>query len=85
MKKTILFGTGKVAEELSEYIGLENIEYFVDNNISKIGTYFKTKRILSAEQLLEIADSYEVIVAVGEEYVNEISDTTQKACLINAL
>ncbi len=74
MKKTILFGTGKVAEELSEYIGLENIEYFVDNNISKIGTYFKTKRILSAEQLLEIADSYEVIVAVGEEYVNEISE-----------
>lgn len=74
MKKTILFGTGMVAEELSEYIGLENIEYFVDNNISKIGTYFKTKRILSAEQLLEIADSYEVIVAVGEEYVNEISE-----------
>jgi hypothetical protein len=74
VKKSILFGTGMVAEELSEYIGIENIEYFVDNNLSKTGTYFKTKRIISVEQLLEIADSYEVIVAVGEEYVSEISE-----------
>lgn len=83
MKKKILFGTGTIAEELSQYIGIDNIEYFADNNISKIGTYFKTKKILSAEQLLKIKNEYEVVVAVGEEYVYEISEQLKKLNIIH--
>ena len=52
MKKKILFGTGTIAEELSQYIGIDNIEYFADNNISKIGTYFKTKKKILGTRML---------------------------------
>lgn len=78
MKKKILFGTGMIAEELSEYIGIDNIEYFADNNVSKVGTYFKTKRILSVKQLLKIKNEYEIVAAVGEEYVYEVSEQLKK-------
>ncbi len=74
----ILFGTGMIAEQLSNYIGIENIAYFVDNNSSKVGSYFKTKLVLSAEQLLKIASIYEVIIAAGEEYTHEISEQLKK-------
>lgn len=74
MKKKILFGTGMIAEELSDYIGLDNIEYFADNDLSKTGTYFKTKKVLSVERLLEIKNEYEVVAAVGEEYIYEVSE-----------
>ena len=71
--KKILFGTGEVAKELSEYIGLENIEYFVDNNKEKAGGYFISKRIISVDELADIEAQFEVVIAVGEEYKHQIA------------
>lgn len=63
-----------IADELSEYLGIDNIAFFADNNQERVGTCFKSRTILSAEQLKKVADNYEVIVAAGAEYVDQISE-----------
>lgn len=73
MKPFILFGTGDIANQISDWLGNGNIGYYVDNNRDKIGKKFRDKEIISVHELLEIHGLYEVIIAVGENFIREIA------------
>lgn len=72
MKSVILFGTGEVSLQLSDWIEDDNISYYVDNNKDKVGKVFRGKEIISVCQLKEIYTEYEIVVAVGNDYIEEI-------------
>lgn len=50
----------------------DNISYYVDNNKDKVGKVFRGKEIISVCQLKEIYTEYEIVVAVGNDYIEEI-------------
>jgi len=44
--------------------GAENIAYFVDNNIEKVGTFINGVEVISWDKLLEIRAYYEKVIII---------------------
>lgn len=64
-KKIILFGCGDYGRRSLEYLGEETVYCFVDNNSSLWGSEKYGKKIISFEELKEIASDYELILSVA--------------------
>lgn len=64
MKKKIIFGAGQNGKKAIDFYGKDCVEYFVDNNEKLIGTMFCDKSIISIGKLQEIAEDYEIVIAV---------------------
>lgn len=66
MKKIILFGAGNIGKNALDYYGDEQVEFFVDNNKSKVGTYFHGKIIISYNEMRKITERYRIIISVDK-------------------
>ena len=68
----VLFGAGAVAQHLIRRHFLK-VEYFVDNDNAKQGTWIGNIPVLTPEQLCKDTSDKLVIVAVGRQFAGEIA------------
>lgn len=64
MKKWIVFGAGAFGREVYYYYRKENIAYFVDNDLERVGDTFFGKEIISFKQYCRIYKQYDTVIAV---------------------
>lgn len=80
MKKVILFGAGKFSKIAIQIIGKSKIEYIVDSNPDKSGTFVCDVPVYSYNEKkdeLKIEAS-NLVIAVSEKYESEIIDQLNK-------
>ena len=68
----IIFGAGQIGCEALELVGEENIVYFIDNDVSKQGSYIASKKIYSFIDGIEKRNDEQIIIAVSKVYENQI-------------
>ena len=83
MEKYILFGAGFVACKAIEIIGKESIEFIIDNDEKKDGTYLKNIPVFHIKRKYDILKEKKIIVTVSEKYENEIRVQLQKLGIQN--
>lgn len=72
-EKILIFGTGTGAQKICRNIDLGNFEIvaFIDNNISKQGTLFLGKRVVSPQDALEMTYDRIVICSVAYKEIKQ--------------
>lgn len=70
--KKILFGAGKYGKYALLKYGKENVAYFVDNNVTRIGNRIDGIEIISFVKLLDIYRDYEIVIST--QYVKEVEN-----------
>lgn len=65
-KSIAIFGAGKLGRKALAAYGTKRVALFCDNNSQLQGTHIDGKPVIGFRQLLECADNYEVIVALGK-------------------
>lgn len=63
-KKYILFGAGDFGKKAVEFLGKERIEFFVDNNTEKVGTYIDDIKVISFFEMTKIYEKYNILITV---------------------
>lgn len=72
-----IWGTSTVGESFyNKFNDIINIKGYVDNDVTKHGSYINDKRIYSIEDVLGDLDNHKLIIASGAYY--EIADQVQK-------
>lgn len=74
-KKVGIFGAGETAKRYIDKFEIE-ADFFVDNNPKKWGEFFCGKEIVAPNTLAE--KKGRIIIIIGSQYVNEISDQLKK-------
>ena len=64
--KKILFCAGQVGQRVLDTYNFDEVLAFCDNNANLHGSYIKGKKVISFEELCELADSVEVIVCSAD-------------------
>lgn len=61
----IIFGAGFYGQRALEQYGSENVDFFIDNDSNKIGTFCNGKEIITAERAAELykGGDYRIIIA----------------------
>lgn len=72
MGKYVIFGAGYYGERALEMIGTANVEFFLDNSEEKQRTGYLGFDVFSLDAALPRLDGFRLIVAVSEQYINEI-------------
>lgn len=62
--KIAIFGSGDFGKQALEEYGVDQVDYFIDNNRDKWGTQYQEKPIISFERYREIAQEYHTVIAV---------------------
>lgn len=70
-KRVIIWGAGFYGEKAFKILG-EKAIYFVDINSDIVGKYKCGLKIISKEEVLKIADNYNILIAVGNEKLYDI-------------
>lgn len=83
MAKRILFGAGVYADRAIRLIGKENIEFILDNNPEKAGTYLNDIPIYLYEKKKGICAQYEIVIAVSDKYYKQIAEQLDKDGICN--
>lgn len=81
-KKIIIFGTGRLAELVSKRLA-NPIEYYVDNDSTKWGTFFEQNKKIYSPSKINEENIEEIVVIVASMYYKEISEQLQKLGLEN--
>jgi len=71
-KKYVIFGAGWFGVQALKLIGKEKIEFYVDNDVKKDGSYIEGIEVLLAKKIYDQLKTKNIIIAVSEEYYNEI-------------
>lgn len=62
-KRIVIFGAGGYGKTAFEEFGEEQVAFFIDNSISKQGTTYCGKEVISPEDLARLKEEYHVVVA----------------------
>ena len=73
-KKFIIYGAGKWGRKVASYIGVDNIECFLDASREKVGSLLLGKEIRSIDYLVAHKSKYEIVVAANVLCIFEILD-----------
>ena len=76
MKPVIIFGAGARGKYVYDIIQPWNhVAFFADNNIEKVGKTYRTKKILSFDEMKELSQDYDVLLSTNipemEEQLSE--------------
>lgn len=69
--KYAIFGAGNFGRQAAELVGLENVIFFVDNNVNKQGKKYISKEVLSLENAMNYRN-INFVIAVSDEYSDAI-------------
>ena len=75
-KKIILFGASELGKKALIYFNKENVAFFCDNDINKIGIKINDIECIGFNKLLEIHKNYKIIIT--SMYEKEISEQLEK-------
>ena len=75
-KKIILFGASQLGKKALIYFNKENVAFFCDNDINKIGAKINDIEVIGFNKLLEIHKNYKIIIT--SMYEKEISEQLEK-------
>lgn len=64
-KKVVLFGVGWIGDMVLDIMGEENIEFFIDNSIDKIGKKHRGKIIKSFNEYLKDSNQYNCLITAS--------------------
>lgn len=81
-KDYMIFGAGKIGEKAYEILQ-EKAQLFVDNNIEKSGTMKCGLPIISYQEMLKYVGRHNVMLAVSDEFADEIKTQLDKDNIIN--
>lgn len=88
MKKKILFGAGTYGLLGLQEFGKDDVAYFVDNNIEKVGKQIEGIRILNIDELIALYDQnmYEIVISVksGRKIAEQLDKKNIKYTFYNA-
>jgi len=71
-KKYVLFGAGINGKAMADILSSEKIEFIIDNNESKNGTYYKEIPIYSYTFAKDKLKDKVIVISVSDKYKNEI-------------
>lgn len=83
MKKYIIIGAGEYGKLTYEKLGEGCVECFVDNNKSKIGTYYLGKEVKDINFLYEKREQCVLIIAMDAFYIIEIEKQLKALSISN--
>lgn len=73
MNRYVIFGAGDIGAKVIDYIGEDNIDYYIDSNPAKWGTY-NGYDVLSLDDALDKLNDSRIVIAVSDRYVDEIAE-----------
>lgn len=82
MRKIILFGAGKYGKSAINYYGLDNIEFFVDNNSSKWESEILGIRVISPEYLKKIYNEEKYRIIISSRICKSIAEQLQNMGIV---
>lgn len=64
-KRIIIFGAGFYGKKALEQYGSDNVDYFIDNDTNKIGSFYNGKEIIAPQKAAELCNggNYSVVIA----------------------
>ncbi len=71
-KKYIVFGCGDYGKKTVDLVGKDNIAYFIDNNINRVGEKIKGITVVGYDDYLRLREEYELIVAISSVHIQEV-------------
>ena len=74
IKKCVLFGAGNNSKKMINLLGKENIEFIIDNDVSKAGMRIEGIKVFLFEQIKEKLKDKKVIICVSNKYQKEIEE-----------
>lgn len=78
-KKVILFGAGVYGRKALEHFGKEAVHCFVDNNPELHGTEIDGLPVLSFDEMKDICQDYQVVVAVSARFAPVLAKQLEEA------
>lgn len=63
MERYMIFGAGAFGKTAFQELGAQNVDFFIDNNVSRQGTMFCGKPIISLQEAVEKKDGYKIWIA----------------------
>jgi len=75
----IIFGAGAIGRQAIEYIGKENIDFYIDNSSEKQSKDFYGFKVYSLEDAAELIKDQTVVIAVSGKYLNEIKNQIENS------
>ena len=84
-KKFIIYGAGKWGRKVASYIGVDNIECFLDASREKVGSLLLGKEIRSIDYLVAHKSKYEIVVAANVLCIFEIKNNLEKLNIKNVV
>lgn len=74
----VLFGAGEYAKFAIDFLGRQNIKYFVDNDCTKKGKEMMGIPVYHYDDKKDDLYKYSVAIATSEKYIDEISEQLKK-------
>lgn len=81
--KKIIFGAGYFGKQALDFIGKENVKFFIDNSVDKQQVNCLGLKVFSLNEALLQIDASPVIIAVSDKYVNDIKNQLDEAGIVN--
>lgn len=72
-RKYIVFGAGMFGTKALRVLG-DAVEFFADNDPSKVGHFKEGKEIISFEEMISMKDEYNIMLAVCNENIHQLID-----------
>lgn len=82
-KKWILFGAGVLGRKALQYLGMEHVHCFVDNNLQLIGTSVMGVPVISFSQLKGLYKDYQVAITVNGRFISALAGQLEEAGIKN--
>lgn len=72
MKQCILFGAGDFGAQALEFIGKNNVAFYIDNSPEKQGSLYQGLKVLALKDALPLVSDRKIVIAISDKYINEI-------------
>lgn len=82
--KYIIYGAGDYGRRIIEYIGKENIEFYIDENENKQQAGYLGYKVYSLSEAIHILNGRPIVIAINEEETCQIQSELKKYNIYNA-
>lgn len=84
-KKYAIFGAGNIGRQALDFLGKENVIFFIDNSVSKQGGQIDEINIVSIDSFIEMGVDAQIIVSVSEKYITDIFNLLNDKGIFNCV
>lgn len=70
-RRTVIYGAGDYGNRAFQLIG-NNVEYYVDSDLKKIGKSYNDRLIISLENYMEMMNELQLVIAVSNDKIGQL-------------